>query len=125
MTPLRLLRPSALFLAAAALASAAASARAQEAAPGSIGEAIGKIIEGVEIRAPQARPAEFVTRSRPATLDYQPLAPAGARKVDKAKNAQQAQALEKELTAAAAANRRRAARVKIPEAASHPPRAAN
>jgi hypothetical protein len=92
----------------------AAPARAEE-APSSVGATIGRFFEGVGMRnAPPPR-VDFVERSRPSDLDYAPLEPKATRPDVKAISAQ-ADALQKELEAAGAAARARAARVKTPDA---------
>lgn len=111
-------RPLSAFCLAIALA-VSGPAVAEEGPPASIGEAIGRLFEGANLRTPRPPPAEFVVRSRPAELDYAPLAPPG-RKAPTAKNAEELQKLKSELAAAAASNRRRAARVKVPEGGASP-----
>lgn len=101
------------------LAAAASGARAQEVGRQSVGESIGKFFQGLDMRRTPAPAADFVVRSRTGATGYTPFAaptPAADVKKDAKKNAARAAALEKELAAAAAANRARAARVKIPDA---------
>lgn len=97
-----------------AFVALSAPARAADGGPATIGEAIGKLFESANLRSTPPPAADFVVRSRPAELDYTPLAkpqtgPPGTR------NASELQKLEKELGAAAAANRSRAARVRAPD----------
>jgi hypothetical protein len=100
-----------LAIAAALLAS---PARAEDAGPSSVGEAIGRFFESVGVRnAPPPR-ADFVERSRPADLDYAPFAKREPRP-DKKQISADAAALQKELETAGAAARARAARVKTPD----------
>lgn len=106
-------------LVVSAIVVSVGSARAEESAPSTIGEAIGKLFEDVNLRTPPSAPADFVVRSRPAELDYAPLATPGAQPTKK-KNAKEIRSLQKELGDAAAANRSRAARVKVPDAPSKP-----
>jgi hypothetical protein len=108
--PMRLI--PALFLTLAA-ASQAPAAHAEDSAPSSVGEAIGRMFEGVGLRNSPPPSADFVTRSRPSQLDYAPFATQGSRP-DKTKIREDSAALQKELEAAGAANRARAARVKRP-----------
>ncbi|CAN2535792.1 MAG TPA: hypothetical protein VIF40_12470 [Methylosinus sp.] len=101
------------------LAVAVGDARAQEGGSGTVGESIGKFFEGLDMRRPPPRPADFVAHSRTGETGYTPFAaptPASDVKTDVKKSAARAAALEKELGAAAAANRARGARVKIPDA---------
>lgn len=91
---------------------------AQDGGPDSIGQAIGQVFEGVNLRATPPQPADFVVQSRPAEVDYVPLAPAGARQTSNKKSPKELRKIEDEFGAAAAANRARAARVKIPDAQS-------
>ncbi|WP_146188367.1 hypothetical protein [Methylosinus sporium] len=100
-------------------AVAAVAARAQEAGSETVGQSIGKFFEGMEMRRSAPAPAEFVERSRNGATGYTPFAaprPAADVKTDAKKSAARAASLEKELAAAAAANRARGARVKIPDA---------
>lgn len=113
-------RPPILCLTAAFIALAS-PARAQESGPASIGEAIGKIFEGVNLRPATPPPADFVVQSRPAALDYSPLATPGSGRQSKKKTASELKSLENELDGAAAANRGHAARVKTPEGAAPGP----
>jgi hypothetical protein len=93
----------------------AAPARAEEDAPSSVGATIGRFFEGVGLRnAPPPR-VDFVERSRPTDLDYAPLGTKETRPDLKAIRAE-ADAVQKELEAAGAAARARAARVKTPDA---------
>ncbi|WP_400769484.1 hypothetical protein [Methylosinus sporium] len=108
-----------LAICLALFAVAAGGARAQEAGSETAGESIGKFFEGMEMRRPPPAPADFVERSRNGATGYTPFAaptPAADVKKDVKKSAARAAELEKELIAAAAANRARGARVKIPDA---------
>jgi hypothetical protein len=111
-------RPSlaiALFFLASAAAAQEVDANAGRAS--TIGEAIGRLFEGVNLRKSPPPAADFVVRSRPAELDYAPLAPAGAAQQVRAKkkSPRDVEKLESELRAAAAANRARAARARTPD----------
>lgn len=81
----------------------------------SIGETIGQILDGAKLRTEPPPPADFVVNSRPDQLDYSPLPTPGSGRPTKKKTPAELERLEGELNAAAASNRRRAARVKIPE----------
>jgi hypothetical protein len=102
---------SLLLIVAAAQASAA---RAEERGAGSVGGTIGQFFEGVGLRNAPPPAADFVERSRPAELDYAPFADPASRP-DAKKNREDAAARQKELEAAVAANRVRAARVRTPD----------
>jgi len=99
--------------------AATGGAHAQESGSETVGASIGKFFEGLDMRRPPPPPADFVTHSRTGATSYTPFAaptpPADVKK-DAKKSAARAAALEKELAAAAAANRARGARVKIPDA---------
>ncbi|WP_159729812.1 hypothetical protein [Methylosinus sp. Ce-a6] len=98
-------------------AVAAGGARAQEGGSETVGESIGNFFEGLDMRRTPPPPADFVVRSRTGATGYTPfVAPAPDAAKDAKKSAARAATLEKELAAAAAANRARAARVKIPDA---------
>jgi hypothetical protein len=99
-----------LAVIAAALALAA-SAAAQE-APSTGGQAIGGLFDAFGLRKPVPAAPDFVRESRPERLDYVPLAPAP--QSDHKKSAAELQAAGAALDRTAAENRRRAARVKIP-----------
>jgi hypothetical protein len=86
------------------------AALAQEPTTG--GQAIGAIFNGLGLRKPPGPAPDFVTNSRPAALDYAPLAPAPEKA--KRRSPAEMQAAGDELDKAIAQNRRRAARVKIP-----------
>jgi hypothetical protein len=88
----------------------AGAALAQEPTTG--GRAIGAIFDGLGLRKPPGPAPDFVTNSRPETLDYAPLAPAPEKA--KKRSPSEMQAVGDELDRAIAQNRRRAARVKIP-----------
>lgn len=93
--------------------------------------ALGQIFSGSEEKT-NAPPADFVVGSRPSTMDYVPLAtaaprsspsPEARRAAAKARaeaqmkaRADHSGAIERELDAAARANRLRAARVRTPDA---------
>jgi hypothetical protein len=76
------------------------------------GRAIGAIFDGLGLRKPPGPAPDFVTNSRQETLDYAPLAPAPEKA--KKRSPAEMQAVGDELDRAIAQNRRRAARVKIP-----------
>jgi hypothetical protein len=98
-----------LLIAAAGAALIATAALAQDAP----GQAIGGIVEGLGLRKPPPPAPDFVRESRPAQLDYAPLAPKPDS--DPKKRAQALGATGAALDRAAAENRRRAARVKSPD----------
>jgi hypothetical protein len=95
-------------LAAALIACPAA---AQE-APSSVGKAIGNAVEALGIRKPLPAAPDFVRESRPAELDYAPMAPRP--EADAKTRAQALGAAGASLDGAAAEARRRAGRVKVP-----------
>lgn len=103
---------AALFLILAA--APAGAARADDSRPASVGEAIGRMFEGAGLRNRPPEPADFVTRSRPSDLDYAPFATPDSRP-DTKKIRDESAALQKELEAAGAASRARAARVRRPD----------
>jgi opacity protein-like surface antigen len=98
-----------LLIAAAGAALLATSALAQDAP----GQAIGGIVEGLGLRKPPPPAPDFVRESRPAQLDYAPMAPKPDQ--DPKKRAQALRASGADLDRAAAENRRRAARIKTPD----------
>ncbi len=80
------------------LAVAVGDARAQEGGSGTVGELIGKFFEGLDMRRPPPRPADFVAHSRTGETGYTPFAaptPASDVKTDVKKSAARAAALEK------------------------------
>lgn len=99
-----------LRLAALALAFAGA-AQAQE-APSTVGRAIGGLFDALGARKTPPAAPDFVQESRPAQLDYVPLTVKA--KGDPKRDAAQMRAVGAELDRAAAENKRKAARVKIP-----------
>jgi hypothetical protein len=111
--------PSRLFRAAAkigflwAFLALGGQALAQE--PTSGGEAVGKALDALQLRAEPAPAADFVEKSRPdaGSLDYKPLAPVD--KSSKKKSPAELDALGAELEKALARNRKAAARVKTPD----------
>lgn len=104
-----------LIIAAAPVCSAqVSSARAEERGAGSVGGVMGRFFEGVGLRNAPQPAADFVERSRPAEIDYAPFA-SPAPRPDAKKIREDAAARQKELEAAGAANRARAARVRTPD----------
>jgi hypothetical protein len=107
------------FCAAAQIALASvllclpSGAFAQEAQSG--GEAVGRALDAMHIRAEPAPAADFVERARPDrnSLNYKPMAP--TEKSLKKKTPAELDALGAELESSLARNRRAAARVKIPD----------
>lgn len=99
------------FTLAAALLVFAGAASAQEATPATGGRLIGGLVEALGIRKPPPAAPDFIRESRPDQLDYRPFEP----RPEKSKTAADLQAAGAELDRAAAANRRRAARVKVPD----------
>ena len=99
-----------LPLLAAALTLAGAAA-AQE-APATGGQAIGGLFDALGFRKPPPPAPDFVRESRPDTMDYKPLAPTPPR--SEKKSAAEMQAAGAALDRAIAENRRKAARVKVP-----------
>ncbi|MEK4033265.1 hypothetical protein WOC76_17860 [Methylocystis sp. IM3] len=95
----------------AALLTLAGAAQAQEAAPATGGQLIGGIVEALGIRKPPPAAPDFVRESRPEQMDYLPMTP----RPEKRKTAAELQAAGAELERAAAENRRRGARVKVPD----------
>jgi len=91
---------------------AAGAASAQQAAPSTGGRLIGGVFDALGLRKQPTQEKDFVRDSRPAEMDYVPLAP---RPADHRKSAAELQAAGAELERAAAENRRRGARVKIPD----------
>lgn len=98
---------------AAAFLILAGGAAAQEAAPSTGGELIGGVFDALGLRKKPTVDPDFVRESRPAQMDYMPMAPRPEK--DRRKSAAELQAAGAELDRAAAENRRRAARVKIPD----------
>lgn len=92
--------------------TAAGAASAQQPAPSTGGRLIGGVFDALGLRKQPAQEKDFVRESRPAEMDYVPLAP---KPPDHRKSAADLQAAGAELERAAAENRRRAARVKIPD----------
>jgi hypothetical protein len=99
------------FFLPALFAALAGSAAAQEAGPSTGGQIIGGLVDALGLRK-TTHEQDFVRDSRPAALDYVPLAP---RPQDRRKTAAELEASGASLERAAAENRRRAARVKIPD----------
>jgi hypothetical protein len=96
---------------AAAFLTLASAAAAQQAGPSSGGAVIGGVWDALGLRK-QSQEQDFVRESRPAEMDYVPLT---AKPQDHRKTAAELQAAGASLERAAAENRRRAARVKIPD----------
>jgi hypothetical protein len=90
-----------------------ASAAAQEAQPSTGGQTIGRLFDALGIRKPPPPAPDFVRESRPARLDYVPLAPKpdGDAKANAARLRETGASLDR----SAAEARRRAARVKTPD----------
>lgn len=84
-------------------------------APASGGAFIGRLFDAAGLRAPPGQAADFVRESRPEHMDYRPFDPT-PRKDPKRKTAADLRAMGAGLEAAAAENRRRAARVATPDA---------
>ncbi len=109
-----MLRPAILLLLALANPMLAPPALGQQAAaPETGGSTIRRLYDSLKPQAPEPRTADFVRQSRPGELQYRPFDPT-PEKVDKRKTAEEMQRASSQLEAAAAANRRKAARVKIP-----------
>lgn len=108
-------RLAASGLCAAVLAFSQAS-MAQE--PQGLGEAIGRIFEGANLKNPTPAPADFVVNSRPQSnsTDYTPYAAPGAATEAKKKTAKDFEAIGAELNRAGALNRARAAGIARPDA---------
>lgn len=108
-------------LAIAPLFALAASAALAQEAPASGGEFIGRLFDASGLRAPPRQAADFVRDSRPERMEYRPfdLTP---QKDPKRKTAADLRAVGAGLEAAAAENRRKAARVATPDAAPKPAR---
>jgi hypothetical protein len=86
-------------------------AAAQE-APSTVGGAIGRAVEALGVRKTAPEAPDFVRESRPAELDYAPMAPKPVS--DPKKRAQALGAAGASLDGAAAEARRRAGRAKVP-----------
>lgn len=99
------------FWFAATIALLVVPAAAQE-APSTIGKAVGNAVEALGIRKPPPEAPDFVRESRPAELDYAPMAPKP--ETDAKKRAQALGSAGASLDGAAAEARRRAGRVKVP-----------
>lgn len=108
----RPMHPLRLALSALAAFALATPAAAQEGAPSTGGQAIGAVFDGLGLRKPVPAAPDFVRESRPGQLDYVPLSPTPEPTAKK--SAAELQAAGATLDKAAAENRRRAARVKIP-----------
>ena len=82
----------------------------------SLGEAIGRMMEGANLRNSPPPPPDFVTNSRPepGAQDYTPFAAPDAAKAKK-KTAKDFEAIGAELNKAGALNRQRGAQVARPE----------
>lgn len=91
----------------------AAPALAQEAEPSTPGGFFSGIAREILPHSPETPTADFVRQSRPADMDYRPFDPTADR-TDRRKTAEEMARVTRELEAAAAANRQKAARVKIP-----------
>jgi hypothetical protein len=96
----------------------AGAALAQE-APSSGGEFIGRIFDATGLRTTPPQAADFVRESRPEHMDYRPFDPK-PKKDPKRKTAADLRAMGADLEAAAAENRRKAARVAAPDAPVKP-----
>lgn len=94
------------------VALAAGPTRAQE-QPSTGGALIGRFWDAIGMRAAPPPPPDFVRNSRAQQLDYKPLAPSPG--PTKKRSAAEMQALDASLESAVAANRAKAARVKIPD----------
>lgn len=83
-----------------------------------LGEAIGRIFDGANLRTPAPEPPDFVVNSRPKpdAQGYVPYAPTGAAASGKKKTAKDFEAISAELNRAGALNRERAAHVARPDA---------
>jgi hypothetical protein len=100
------------FSLAAVFLTLAGAAATQEAGPSTGGELIGGVWDTLGLRKKPTQEQDFVRESRPGQMDYVPLAP---RPKDHRKTAAELEAAGTSLERAAAENRRRAARVKIPD----------
>lgn len=105
-----MLRAAALL--ALLLATPAFAQDAEE--PSTGGAFIGRIYRSIMPSAPETPTADFVRQSRPGELDYRPFDPTADRS-NRRKPAEEMARVTARLEAAAAANRRKAARVKIPD----------
>lgn len=79
---------------------------------------LGRLFDAAKLRSAPPPPPDFVQRTRPdpSRLDYMPMAPAGAPRAARKKTPEELRALGAGLDSAIAENRRKAARVKIPDA---------
>jgi hypothetical protein len=100
------------FPLAALLIVIASATAAQETGSMTGGQIIGGVYDALGLRKQPANEQDFVRESRPASMDYVPLAP---KPQDRRKTAAELEASGAALERAAAENRRRAARVKIPD----------
>jgi hypothetical protein len=107
------LTPARLGAVLLALAGWPGAAAAQQGPPSTGGAAIGALFDALGVRKPSPPAEDFVRDSRPAQLDYLPLAPTPEKTAPK--TAAQLQAAGAALDRAGAEARRRAARVKIPD----------
>jgi hypothetical protein len=107
MSPFRILIALSLSLPAGAAAA--------QGAPSTGGELIGRLFDAAKLRSPPPPPAEFERGSRPEQLEYRPFDPTPERGA-KPKSAAELQALGAGLDAAIAENRRKAARIGVPDA---------
>jgi hypothetical protein len=100
----------------AALLAFSHAATAQE-SPG-LGEAIGRLFEGADLKSPTPAPADFVVNSRPRSpnSEYAPYAAPDAATEAKKKTAKDFEAIGAELSKAGALNRARAAGIAKPDA---------
>lgn len=102
----------------------AGAARGQEAVPPQTGgETIGRVLDALQLRAPPQQPPDFVARTRPAggQQDYAPLAPSEPARAVRRRTPAEMEAIGARLDSAAAQNRARAARVKIPDTGAPAP----
>jgi hypothetical protein len=99
-------------LALVAAAAFAGAADAQESAPATGGQAIGGLFESFGFRKAPPPAEDFVRETRPDRMDYVPLAPKP--ETNAKQSTDKLRAVGSELDRAIAENRRKAARVKIP-----------
>lgn len=104
-----------------AIAALPLKARAQ------VGEAIGRILDGTNLRRAPPAPPDFVvnTRPDPGALDYTPLSTPQPTDRSPKKTPAELEAIGADLARAAASNKDKAARIKTPDAAAPAARSAS
>ncbi len=96
-----------------AMSAAPIEARAQQLP--TPGEAIGRVFEGAGLRRAPDTPPDFVVNSRPQNMDYAPLSVSQPADRGPKKTPAELEAMGADLMRAAAENREKAARIKVPD----------